>query len=158
MVEGKFAYFENEYLLHELLQRHSSNDKTKSAQQKPLHVMRECTINMPISIGLEKNSPLKPEVDKLLRRMIEAGLVSKWLSDSIKASDDDDEMDVQEALITLKKMYGAVVALGVGYLVGLLLLICEIVYYRYWVLRRMRLKNRKNLAKFIVPILNGNKL
>lgn len=120
--------------------------------------MRECTINMPISIGLEKNSPLKPEVDKLLRRMIEAGLVSKWLSDSIKASDDDDEMDVQEALITLKKMYGAVVALGVGYLVGLLLLICEIVYYRYWVLRRMRLKNRKNLAKFIVPILNGNKL
>lgn len=149
--QGKFAYFENEYFLRELSQMH--DDKITNVQnnaQKPLHVMRECTINMPISIGLEKNSPLKPEVDKLLRRMIEAGLVSKWLSDSIKPADDDDDIDAQDALITLKKMYGAVVALGVGHLTGLLVLISEILYYRYWVLRRIHKRNQKNLAAFLI--------
>lgn len=149
MVDGKFAYFENEYFLRELYQKHGA-EKLNNAQ-KPLHVMKECTINMPISIGLAKNSPLKPEVDKLLRRMIEAGLVSKWLSDSTQNFDDDDETGAQDALITLKKMYGGVVALGVGFLAASMVLICEILYFRYWVQRKLRLKIKKKLISNIVP-------
>lgn len=155
MAEGKFAYFENEYFLRELYRKHGAENVNDA--QKPLHVMKECTINMPISIGLEKNSPLKPEVDKLLRRMIEAGLVSKWLSDSTQEfNDEDDETDAQDALITLKKMYGAVVALGVGWLAASLVLLCEILYHRYWVQRRIRIRNRKKLLSSILPYNSKN--
>lgn len=31
-----------------------------------LHIMEECALKMPIAIGMEKNSPLKPRVDNLV--------------------------------------------------------------------------------------------
>lgn len=43
--------------------------------------MDNCVINMPVSIGLQKNSPLLQRSDKFLRRAIETGLAEKWLSD-----------------------------------------------------------------------------
>lgn len=46
--------------------------------------MSHCSVQMPVSIGLEKNSPLKTQVDKYIRRLIEAGLISKWIMDTIK--------------------------------------------------------------------------
>lgn len=100
--------------------------------------MKECTIKMPISIGLEKNSPLKAEMDKLLRRIIEAGLISKWLSDSIQKLDFSDEEDTQDALITLKKLYGAIVALSIGFLMGLLVFLVELLCH--WYLEKIKRK------------------
>lgn len=122
VAEGQFAYFENEYFLRELYQHYAAD--------KNLHIMKQCAINMPISIGLEKNSPLKVRFDKLVRRIIEAGLVQKWLADSVQKFELNMEEESQEALITLKKMYGAVVALGVGFLVALLCLAAEVAYWR----------------------------
>lgn len=46
-----------------------------------LHIMSDCVISMPISIGLEKNSPLKPRIDEFIQRVVEAGLIHKWLGD-----------------------------------------------------------------------------
>lgn len=112
--------------------------------------MKECTIKMPISIGLEKNSPLKPQMDKLLRRIIEAGLVSKWLSDSTQKLDFSDEEDTQDALITLKKLYGAVVALGIGCLFGLLAFLFELLCHWY-LERKKRKRMKRNLVSTIVP-------
>lgn len=48
---------------------------------RDLHIMSDCIISMPISIGLEKNSPLKPRIDEFIQRVVEAGLVLKWLDD-----------------------------------------------------------------------------
>lgn len=48
---------------------------------RELHIMSDCIISMPISIGLEKNSPLKPRIDEFIQRVVEAGLVLKWLDD-----------------------------------------------------------------------------
>lgn len=98
--------------------------------------MEECAIHMPISIGLDKNSPLKPRMDKLLRRIIEAGLVSKWLADSIQNLDFTNEVDSQDALINLKKLYGVLVALGIGFATATLALISELLYFRYFVQKK----------------------
>lgn len=74
--DGSYAFYENEHFLKEI------RSKVKSSQQGlSLHVMRECAIQMPISIGLSKNSPVKEKIDQYLRRMIESGLIEKWLSD-----------------------------------------------------------------------------
>lgn len=95
----------------------------------PLHLMRECAVNMPISIGLEKNSPIKPKFDRLLRRLIEAGLVSKWLSEAARHYESS-EVEPQEGLMDLKKMYGVFVALGIGYFISIVALVGEIIYWK----------------------------
>lgn len=59
--------------------------------QLTLHIMSHCSVHMPVSIGLEKNSPLKSQVDKYIRRLIEAGLISKWLMDTVKNFDASNE-------------------------------------------------------------------
>lgn len=48
--------------------------------------MSDCIISTPVSIGLERNSPLKPRVDRFIQRVVEVGLVTKWLSDSTEES------------------------------------------------------------------------
>lgn len=110
--------------------------------------MKECVVQMPVSLGLEKNSPLKPVVDKYVRRAIETGefgetgktweilntnfpgLTSKWLADAIRDFESSIELPPQEALMDLKKFYGALVALAVGYALGFLALIGEIIYWK----------------------------
>ena len=63
----------------------STTSKVKSTQTGlSLHIMSQCSVHMPISIGLEKNSPLRPNCDKYLRRLIEAGLITKWLTDTMQ--------------------------------------------------------------------------
>lgn len=68
IIKGEFAVFENSYLLREIRYKHQTNPKETS-----LHIMKECVVNMPVSLGLEKNSPLKPIVDRYIRRAIETG-------------------------------------------------------------------------------------
>lgn len=96
--------------------------------------MKDCIINMPVSIGLQKNSPIKPRVDKLIRKVLEAGLIEKWINDVMqKISNEKNDRNDQgkKALMNLKKMYGALVVLGIGYVLGLFALIGEILYYHY---------------------------
>lgn len=86
---------------------------------------------MPISIGLEKNSPLKQRFDRLLRQIMESGLISKWLSDSVQRFEASEEQPPQEALMDLRKLYGVLIALVVGFSVALLVLIVENLYWRF---------------------------
>lgn len=71
IANGKYAYYDNEYFLRNL--RLERTLEIKKDDGEVLHIMKECVLNVPISIGLEKNSPLKPNIDKYLRRLIEAG-------------------------------------------------------------------------------------
>lgn len=123
-----FAYYENEHFLREFRYRYNTNP---SNSHKLLHIMQECAINIPVSIGLEKNSPLRSRFDQLLRRIIESGLIGKWLRDSIQDFESSVEDPPQEALMDLKKLYGALIALSIGYLSGGIILIAEIIYWNY---------------------------
>lgn len=107
------------------------HDRIAANKLKYLHVMQECAISMPISIGLEKNSPLKPGFDRLLRQVMEAGLISKWLSDSIQRFDASAEEAPQEALMDLKKLYGVLFASLIGFGVAIFALIVENVYWKF---------------------------
>lgn len=103
-----------------------------------LHIMSNCIINMPISLGLQKNSPLKPAVDRFLRRVIEAGLVKKWLNDvMLDTTILEDPLNIEEikALMDLKKLYGAFVVLVSGYIFSVIVLLLEISYW-YGVVKR----------------------
>lgn len=128
MSQGKFAYYENEYFLIEMRHHH---DQIEANKLKYLHIMKECAINMPISIGLAKNSPLKSSFDRVLRQVIEAGLINKWLSDSKRRFESSIEEPPQEALMNLKKLYGILIALLIGFCLALLALIGENLYWRF---------------------------
>lgn len=130
VLEGKYAYYENTHFLRDLRSDRESDQET-------LHIMKECAIQMPISLGIQKNSPLKPLTDLFLRRLIEAGLVKKWLSDATEESARNDKSEMPpEAVFNLSKLLGGFVFLGCGYLVGLLVLCAELLYFHCVVAKR----------------------
>lgn len=113
------------------------NEK-KNEFQKSLHIMKDCVINMPISLGLQKNSPLKPRIDKFLQMIIEAGLVKKWLNDAMSQvlrADAGSEEEPIKAFMNLKKLYGALVTLGIGYGLSILILIIEKIIWHFTVVK-----------------------
>ncbi|XP_055542534.1 uncharacterized protein LOC129728143 [Wyeomyia smithii] len=125
VVEGNFAYYDNVYMLKQL----RATLKSEKARET-LHIMEQCAIHMPISIGLEKNSPLKPKVDKYVRALVEAGLTNKWLADAIEEFQSNIELPPQEATMDLKKLTAAFIALTIGYGLALLAFAAEKLYWR----------------------------
>lgn len=115
-----------------------SLNNTKYNGDYALYIMPNCIINMPISLGLQKNSPIKPAVDRFLRRVIEAGLVKKWLNDvMLDTLTLEAPLQIEEikALMDLKKLYGAIVVLVSGYIISILALLIEIIYW-YGVIKK----------------------
>lgn len=74
VANGSFGYYENSYLLRharvkrQILEREQKENNTAkdTLLKHNLHIMEECVINVPIALGMEKNSPLKPHVDILV--------------------------------------------------------------------------------------------
>jgi hypothetical protein len=146
VAKGEFAYYENIYFLQYLRVRRQHlvkevgtktdvNTDQETRGERNLHIMLDCVIHMPISIGLQKNSPLKPHMDRFLRRIVEAGLVKKWLKDvmlNIVSADntEEEEEDSHKPLMNLHKLYGAFVALGAGYLISLCALAGEKIHWQ----------------------------
>ncbi|XP_050502867.1 glutamate receptor ionotropic, delta-1 [Diabrotica virgifera virgifera] len=154
VAEASFAFYENTYFLKEALvkrqQRYqnmfssSDNLTTTTNVSKPmnenvikddrtLHIMKDCIINMPVSIGLQKNSPLKPRMDKFIRRVLEAGFIKKWMDDVMQkvltSEIQIEDTGTTKAIMNLKKFSGALVALIIGYIIGIITLIVENCYF-----------------------------
>lgn len=119
----------------------------ESAQK--LHIMDECAVNIPISLGLEKNSPLKEQMDKHIRRLIESGLIQKWLIQAVKRFESSVEPPPPEAVMNLKKFYGALVALGCGYALAFAAFVMEKTYWHVVVERHPHYD--KYYGRIIVP-------
>eukprot|EP00102_Acyrthosiphon_pisum_P022440 XP_016659650.1 PREDICTED: glutamate receptor ionotropic, delta-2 [Acyrthosiphon pisum] len=142
--KGQFAYYDNIHFLRYVKVMQNTKTYEKNSQfingtvndtsngDFTLHIMSKCIINMPISLGLQKNSPLKPAVDRFLRRVIEAGLVKKWLNDVMLDTvilEEPQQIEEVKALMDLKKLYGAFVVLVAGYILSILVLLIEIGYW-----------------------------
>ncbi|XP_049867277.1 glutamate receptor ionotropic, kainate glr-3 [Pectinophora gossypiella] len=114
----------------------STENIQSSTDERNLHIMSDCVVNIPISIGFHKNSPLKPLADLYLRRIVEVGLVEKWLNDAMHTirTLDTSEEEIK-ALMNLKKLYGAFVALGIGYFLSTICLIGELIHWHLIVKR-----------------------
>ncbi|THK33101.1 glutamate receptor U1 [Diachasma alloeum] len=147
VANGTFGYYDNiqtlqearakRQLLEEMRKKKSTREE-KVIDDRNLHVMSECVIYMPISIGMDRNSPLKPQVDEIVRRVVEAGFVEKWLSDVTewsKITELKDESPAAKATVNLHKLHGALVALGIGYFLGFLALIIEKIQWKYFVMK-----------------------
>lgn len=91
VAKGRFSYYENIFVLQQVrvkrqileyeLKRNARENNGNFAAERNLHVMEECVVNMPVSIGLDKNSPLKPCVDELVLFLINATFNYFFLSD-----------------------------------------------------------------------------
>lgn len=158
VADGKMAIYENYWTLQKLrfeYEKHNTNNKLN------LHIMNECAIQMPISIGLEKNSPFKEHMDKLIRYAIEGGLIVKWLKDAVKSFESSIEPSEPEAVMNLKKFYGALFVLLIGYSLSILTFLIEVYYWKcftekhpnYDRYRRMIVVNTKSPDK---KIMNNN--
>ncbi|GJQ83352.1 hypothetical protein Trydic_g18137 [Trypoxylus dichotomus] len=133
IAQGKFAFYENVYFLKEasvvrqlqvqsldLLKQSEIQLKGFDKGDRKLHIMKDCIISMPVSIGLQKNSPIKPRVDKYIRRVLEAGLIKKWLDDVMQPTlnaEIPNSLETVKALMNMQKFIGAIVALFIGYFV-----------------------------------------
>ncbi|GLV32321.1 Ionotropic receptor 68a [Carabus blaptoides fortunei] len=123
VASGQFAYYENVYYLkaasvdRQMRIENNNNDSVKR-DNKDLHIMSHCVINMPISLGLQKNSPIKPKVDVFIRRVMEGGFVTKWLDDTMQPTLNSEIYTGSQqslALMNLGKLYCGFVALFIGY-------------------------------------------
>ncbi|XP_026670641.1 uncharacterized protein LOC108626469 [Ceratina calcarata] len=146
VANGSFCYYESSYLLRHARVKRQVLEKEQNENQTArsvllkynLHIMEECVVNMPIAIGMDKNSPLKSNVDILMRRIIEIGLIEKWLSEVMewsKIMETRQEKESEKALVNMHKLQGAFIAVVVGYLLASIILIAEIIHWKYIVLR-----------------------
>lgn len=166
--QGIFAYYDNQYFLEYLSVRRRVStlmfeefDNTTNAtaeisdpsEARSLHIMTDCVVNIPISIGLQKNSPLKPLADKYIRRIFEVGLVEKWLNDAMYRirSANTDSTDEIKALMNLRKLYGAFIALAIGYSLSAIILIAEFIHWQFVV------KKDPNFDKYAMDLYYINK-
>nr|CAI5817890.1 unnamed protein product [Callosobruchus analis] len=135
VADATFAFYENAWYLKEAavkrqqkfyFKRSSLNQNTSSDGLD--------------SISLQKNSPLTPRFNKYTNRILEAGLITKWLDDAMQkvlnAEVHKEDTESSKALMNAKKFSGALVALAIGYFVSTCTLIGEILYFNYVVKKK----------------------
>ncbi|CAH2244222.1 jg20167 [Pararge aegeria aegeria] len=164
IAKGIFAYYDSSNFLKYLsVKRKSSytsmefenstaNGTEVSKADRDLHIMSDCVVNVPISIGFHKNSPLKPLADVYIRRIVEVGLVEKWLNDAMyRIRTMDTSNEEVKALINLKKLYCAFIALAIGYTLSVICLVGEFVHWHFVV------KKDPNFDKYAMDVYYTNK-
>lgn len=79
-----------------------------------------------------------PFLSRYLRLITQGGLAQKWLRDAmaqVLSADRSNASQSQKAFMDLKKFLGAVVALGVGYIISTLSFAVEIIYWKLTVVK-----------------------
>ncbi|XP_013097824.2 glutamate receptor ionotropic, delta-1 [Stomoxys calcitrans] len=130
IAKGSHAYYDNQYFLQHL----RLVSATATDDDNIVHIMRDCVVQMPVALGLTRNSALKSHIDKYLQRLMEAGLLMKWLQDAVQYFPSEEQLP-PEAIIDLHKFWSSFVPLLIGYLCGIIALGCEHYHFRKVVMR-----------------------
>ena len=84
--------------------------------------------------------------------MIEGGLIKKWLMNAIKSFESSIEPPPEEALMDLKKFYGALVALVCGYALALITFTIEKIYWKFVIEKHPNFDKYCGKIIFVKPI------
>ncbi|KAM8709318.1 hypothetical protein ACLKA7_016169 [Drosophila subpalustris] len=125
IARGRCAYYDNEFYLRHLRVASEGRGMGSTA----VHIMKECVVQMPVVLALEKNSALKPHVDDIIQRLSESGFIAKWLRDMIRRLPAEEQAP-QEALMNLTKFWSSFVALGIGYFISICAILLEHWHFR----------------------------
>ncbi|XP_046382294.1 glutamate receptor ionotropic, kainate glr-3 [Ischnura elegans] len=149
VARGRYAFYENKYWLRAARASYQLSSSSGDAGGYGLHVMRDCALSLPVALGLAPGSPLKGRVDRLLRRMAEAGLVARWTALAMRSTACAERRSMlastsnQGALVDLKRLFGAVVALASGLALAAVALAAE----RAWEAKERRATRPRGLKR-----------
>ncbi|XP_042226120.1 glutamate receptor ionotropic, kainate 4-like [Homarus americanus] len=124
--QRKYAMMENRQFLEYMI----ATNYTNKYGEETLHVMRECFLPFRIGMAMPKKAPYKPNFDKIVTRVVEAGLVRKWFSDILFMSRKRGSGEAQESrsdALTIDNLQGAWLLLGLGWVVSLVMFVLEVV-------------------------------
>lgn len=117
--------FENSYVT-------GLNQISDSRQLTGYKALKECLFNNYIGFPLQKNSPFKNRFDAVAKRILEGGIMTKWVRDVIWSNRKEQEkffsteiLGVGYARITSARFLGALLTLMLGYLVSSLVFVFE---------------------------------
>ena len=100
---------------------------------KRLHLMKERLFSTRSSFGLQKDSPLKPAMDRVIQRLIEAGLVEYHRSANYGNNKKNDEIpesasnDDRLVRFSLDNLQGAFYLLSIGVVIATLAFVTELI-------------------------------
>lgn len=117
--------FENSYVT-------GLNQVTDSRKLTGYKALKECLFNNYIGFPLQKNSPFKNRFDAVAKRILEGGIMSKWVRDVIWSNRKEQDkffsteiLGVGYARITPTRFSGALQTLMLGYFVSSLVFFFE---------------------------------
>lgn len=117
--------FENSYVT-------SLNQVSDPRKLTGYKALKECLFNNYIGFPLQKNSPFKNRFDAVAKRILEGGIMTKWVRDVIWSNRKKQDkffsteiLEVGNARITPARLLGALQTLLVGYLVSSFVFVIE---------------------------------
>ncbi|XP_069942931.1 ionotropic receptor 21a-like [Cherax quadricarinatus] len=123
--QGKYAMMENRQFLQYVI----ATNYTNQFGEETLHVMKECFLPFRIGMAMPKQAPYKPNFDIIVTRVVEAGLVGKWLREVLFMSrrrGSTAAQDTTNTAFTLDNLQGAWLLLGSGLLISLVVFLLEV--------------------------------
>ncbi|XP_071522156.1 uncharacterized protein [Panulirus ornatus] len=140
-VESKVLEGSSVYLTSRSTLEYLAASLTSPLGAPTVRIMKECSWPFSVAVAYQSRSPLKPQMDRVIDKIFESGLVAYWFQDSLRLSkqrkdkvDDKDAMGVSDAAmmmmvvpLNLDHMQGMFLILGVSYVISTLVFLAELV-------------------------------
>lgn len=119
-----------------------------AGEYRNVFITKENLMFYPVHIVLPKGFPLRDRIDTIINRMIQGGLVDKWMLSYTEKLKEFDTLKMfmseykYKMPITIDKIQGAFVLLIIGYLFAAVVLVLEMFFYQF-----IAKKEKKNARK-----------
>lgn len=104
-------------------------------QLQKYKALKECVGNLYMGLVLQKNSPFKKKFDKIAARIMQSGILTKWLMDRLYSKKKVQDSffnpyvnNMKFSIITADRLSGGFTLLFIGYVVSAIVFVLEIFY------------------------------